>query len=142
MTKSQLLHDLEMIVSWGDCDAAGISYYARYFEWFTNGYMQLLSHYGLPYMNTFYNNGISLVCLKAESQYKKILKPLETITVRTFLTSCTRTRMVFSYKLIKENGDLSAEGKTSHAFVNKNGLPINLKKHFPEIWKTMESICT
>lgn len=33
---------MEMIVTWGDCDPAGISYYAKNFDWFTNGRMQLL----------------------------------------------------------------------------------------------------
>jgi acyl-CoA thioester hydrolase len=137
MTVSKITHDSEMSVNWGDCDAAGISYYAKNFEWYTNGYMQLLASYGFPYMETFHAEGISLVCLKAETQYKRMLRPLEHITLRTSLTELTRTRMTFSYQLIKKNGEMASWGTTSHAYVDNEGFPMNIKKHHPTLWESM-----
>ncbi|RDW20112.1 hypothetical protein CWR48_05205 [Oceanobacillus arenosus] len=140
MTESLMDYDMNMTVTWGDCDAAGISYYAKNFEWFTNGYMELLAHYGFPYMGTFHHQGISLVCLKADSTYKKMLYPLEKVIVRTSLTLLTRTRMGFTYQIIKEDGQIAAEGYTSHAFVNIKGIPMNLKKRFPTLWEKLSNI--
>lgn len=137
MAFSHLSYELEMVVTWGDCDAAGISYFARNFEWFTDTYMQLLAHYGFPYMETFHHNGISLVCLKADSQYKKMVKPLEKITIRASLSMLTRTRLGFTYNVFKENGELASEGETSHAFVNEQGKPLNLQKDFPDLWEKL-----
>jgi acyl-CoA thioester hydrolase len=134
---SQISHDNEFIVAWGDCDAAGISYYAKNFEWYTNGYMQLLAFYDFPYMETFHEKGISLVCLKADTDYKRMLRPLEHITLRTSLTELTRTRITFSYQLIKKNEELASWGKTSHAFVDNEGRPMNLKKRHPALWISM-----
>jgi acyl-CoA thioester hydrolase len=142
MVGSLLSHDMEMIVAWSDCDAAGISYYAKSFEWFTDGYMALLSNYGFPYMETFHHNGISLVSLKADCQYKKMLRPLEKIIVRVSLTLLTRSRMEFSYQIMKDNGEIAAEGYTQHAFVNTEGRPFNLQKHFPILWEKINNKCT
>lgn len=131
---ARLIYDMERTVAWSECDAAGISYYAKHFEWFTDGYMQFLDHHGFPYMDAFHHKGISIVTLKADSDYRRMLRPLEKITVRTALSSFTRTRLAFTYQIMKEDGELAAEGSTSHAFVNENGRPINLEKHFPALW--------
>ena len=131
-------HDMEMIVTWGDCDAAGISYYAKNFDWFTNGRMRFMDAYELPYMETFHVLGIALVCLTADCQYKRMLRPEERIAVRTSLASFTRTRMVFAYEIFKKDGGKAAEGKTSHTFVDGDGLPFNFEKRYPELWRQMQ----
>lgn len=131
-------HDqMGMIVKWGDCDAAGISYYAKNFDWFTDARMQLLRHHGLPYMETFQEQGISLVCLKADCRYKKMIRPLEHITVHTRISVLKRSRMAFDYQVTKENGELAAEGMTSHAYVDNDGKPFDVKKRFPSLWEKM-----
>lgn len=132
-------HDMEMIVTWGDCDAAGISYYAKAFDWFTNGRMRFMQVYGFPYMETFHGNGISLVCLKADCDYKKMLRPEEPVTVRTSLTALSRSRMTFTYQVLKQDGKLACEGTTSHTYVDDQGLPFNVEKRFPELWKQISS---
>jgi acyl-CoA thioester hydrolase len=134
MNASLPTHEMEMIVTWGDCDAAGISYYAKTFDWFTNGRMRLLAKYGFPYMEAFHRNGISLVCLTADCAYKKMLRPDETITLRTSVTFFTRTRMTFEYEIYKTNGELAAKGQTTHAYATPEGKACNLKKARPELW--------
>jgi acyl-CoA thioester hydrolase len=128
---------LDMTVTWGDCDAAGIHYYARTFDWFTNARMKLLADHGFPYMDTFHGPGISLVCLTADCRFKRMLKPEERIVVRTELAALTRTRLTFEYRIFKQDGQLAAEGSTSHAYVDPKGEPCNLKKRHPELWARM-----
>ncbi|MDY0407097.1 acyl-CoA thioesterase [Virgibacillus sp. 179-BFC.A HS] len=140
MSEAYLHREMGMTVTWGDCDAAGISYYARNFEWFTDARMQFFADTGFPYMETFQNQGISLVCLKADCNYKKMLRPLEKIKIRTTLSVLTRSRLAFAYQVLKENGELAAEGMTSHAYVDDDGKPFNLKKRFPELWEKMSEI--
>ncbi len=140
MEYTSLSAKMERVVTWGDCDAAGISYFPKNFEWFTNAYMKLLADYGFPYMETFHHNGISLVCLKAHCQYKKMLKPLEKITVITTLSSLTRTRLEFTYQIIKEDGEIAAKGLTSHAYANDQGRPVNLQKRFPLLWEKLNHV--
>jgi acyl-CoA thioester hydrolase len=128
---------MEMKVTWGDCDAAGISYYARTFDWFTNARMKHLADYGLPYMNTFHSSGIAIVCLKADCEYKNMVRPEEEIMVHTRLTLLTRTRMTYRYQIFKQDGILVAEGETRHACVDLTGNPFNLKRRHPQLWQQL-----
>lgn len=129
--------DMNMQVTWGDCDAAGISYYARTFDWFTNARMHFMASYEIPYMPTFHDKGIAMVCLKAECNYRKMVRPEEPITVRTTLTELSRTRLTFEYSIYKQSGELAAEGQTLHTCVDRDGNPFNLKKRFPELWELL-----
>lgn len=140
MDKHVFTSKLEMTVPWSDCDPAGISYFPRNFDWYVNSYMKWLAEQDLPYMETFHHQGIGIVCLKAESEYKQMVKPTEVITVHTALSSLTRTRLQFTYKVEKENGELAANGVTNHTFVNEKGKPVNLKKKLPAVWEKLDRI--
>jgi len=132
---------MEMTVTWGDCDIAGIHYYARTFDWFTNARMHLMAVYGVPYIKTFFEQGLSLPVLKAECEFKRMLRPEEKIKVDTVLSELTRTRVKFTYKIYKENGELACEGATYHAFVDSAaGTPINAKKKHPALWEKMMAL--
>src|SRR5699024_4815584 len=140
VNKPKLIKERKMVVPWSDCDAAGISYFPRNFEWYTNSYLEWLDHYGFSYMETFHEKGIAVVCLKADSEYKQMVKPMEEITIYTTLTSLTKTRLQFTYQVFKKNDVLAATGFTNHAFVKQNGKPVNLEKELPTVWKDLHHI--
>lgn len=140
MTTAYPSTDMEMSITWGDCDAAGISYYARTFDWFTNGRMFFWEKSDVPYMQTFHQLGIAIVCLTADCQYKKMLRPEDKVIVRTSLTEFTRSRMAFHYQIIKDDGQIACEGVTTHTYVDNDGNPFNLKKRFPELWEKLTKI--
>ncbi|SHI33276.1 acyl-CoA thioesterase [Desulfofundulus thermosubterraneus] len=131
---------LEMEVGWGDCDAAGIAYYAQYFDWFSNGRIQLFKKYGLPYMTFFQRQNINMVALEAGCRYKKSLRPEEIIILETVLVILTRTRIGFKYKIFKKDGVLAAEGFTTHAYVDERGKPFDLKKRHPALWEKINAL--
>lgn len=132
--------DMPMTVTWGDSDPAGISYYARTFDWFTNGRLDFLRAYGMPYMETFHAQGIALVCLHADCDYKKMVRPGDKLTLETLLTNLTRTRITFTYRVFNEDGELTQEGVTRLAFTDTNAQPFNLKRRFPELWKQLTDV--
>ena len=137
MVESYPLSIMEMKVTWGDCDAAGIWYYARVFDWFTNARMKHLVDHGLPYMNTFHDLGIAIVCLKADCEYKKSVRPEDDVRIHTTITTLTRTRLAYQYQIFNKNGDLVAEGVTWHAYVDQEGQAFNLKRRHPELWQRL-----
>lgn len=131
---------LEMEVGWGDCDAAGIAYYTQYFDWFSNGRIQFFKKYGLPYMTIFHRQNINIVALEAGCRYKKSLQPEEIVILETVLTTLSRTRIGFKYKIFKKDGVLAAEGFTNHAYVDERGRPFDLKKRHPALWQEINDI--
>ncbi len=128
----------EMEVGWGDCDAAGITYYAKYFDWFSYGRIELFKKIGLPYLACFHEQGISLVTVEALCFYKQSLKPEQGIVLETWLSGLTRARMEFRYRVFrKEDGVLAAEGMTAHAYVDAKIKPFDLKKRYPTLWEKL-----
>ena len=126
---------LAMKVRWGDCDAAGIVYYIKYFDWFSDGRIELFERIGLPYRTTFHERGIELVAIEAACRYKHSLQPEEKILLETRLTKLTRSRLEFCYQVFRqEDGLLAAEGMTAHAYVDSRGKPFDVKKRHPALW--------
>lgn len=131
---NKLTVPVDFTVRWGDCDAAGITYYAKYFDWFTDGRIAFLEKMSLPYMDTFHNHGIELVVIDAFCRYRLSLRPMEKIILETSIASLTRTRITFTYRILKEDRTVAAEGSTNHAFVDERGKPFNLAKKHPAVW--------
>lgn len=128
----------ELEVRWGDCDAAGIVYYAKYFDLFTDGRVALLKKINIPYQKFFHNQGIVVVAVEATCRYRKSLLPEERYFLSTTLSRLSRTRMVFDYVITgAENGHLVAEGRTVHAFVDGAGKPFDIKKKHPGLWSQL-----
>lgn len=136
----KLTERVEFTVRWGDCDAAGITYYVKYFDWFTDGRIALLESVGLPYIDTFHKQKIELVVIDAFCRYRLSLRPSERIYLETSIVSLSRTRITFTYRILKEDNTVAAEGSTNHAFVDERGKPFNLAKKHPELWNEIH--CT
>ncbi|MDD3652859.1 MAG: acyl-CoA thioesterase [Desulfotomaculaceae bacterium] len=128
---------VEFTVRWGDCDAAGVTYYAKYFDWFTDGRIAFLDQVGLSYMDIFHNQGIELVVIDAFCRYRLSLRPVEKVILETSITSLTRTRITFAYRVLKEDNTVTAEGSTNHAYVDDRGKPFNIAKRYPSLWEEL-----
>ena len=129
----------ELEVRWGDCDAAGIVYYAKYFDLFTDGRVALLKKINIPYQKFFHDQGIVVVAVEATCRYRKSLLPEERYFLSTKLSRLSRSRMVFDYVITSaENEQLVAEGRTVHAFVDSTGKPFDIKKKHPGLWSQLQ----
>lgn len=129
----------KMEIRWGDCDAAGIVYHPRYFDLFTDGRVALFKQIGLPYQQSFHEQGIEVVVVEASCRYHNSLKPEDKYILTTKLTHLGRTRMNFAYVItMPENQTVAVAGKTMHAFVDTQGKPFDLKKRRPDLWEKLE----
>lgn len=128
----------ELEVRWGDCDAAGIVYYAKYFDLFTDGRVALLKKINIPYQKFFHDQGIVVVAVEATCRYRKSLLPEERYFLNTTMSRLGRTRMIFDYVITSaDNEQLVAEGRTVHAFVDGAGKPFDIKKKYPVLWSQL-----
>ena len=132
-----VLSRLEFTVRWGDSDAAGVTYYAKYFDWFTDGRIALMQQVGLPYMETVHYRGFDMLVIDAHCYYKASLRPEEKAILETGVTSLSRTRVAFAYRVLREDGATVVEGATTHAFVDRQGKPFNLAKKYPDLWEAL-----
>ncbi|MFO7953080.1 MAG: thioesterase family protein [Bacillota bacterium] len=119
-------------VRYKDTDQMGVAYYANYLVWFEVGRTEMMRSLELPYKE-FEKYNLILPVLKAYCEYKHSAGYDDKLTIVTFLESLKNVRVTFKYEVRRER-ELLAEGYTEHAFVNKNGRPVALKKHSPILW--------
>lgn len=125
---------VEFEVRWGECDPAGIIYHPTYLDWFSVTRMHLFREHGAPYMTSFHDNGVVLVVLGVECEFRKALRAEDRVLVTATLVDITRTRMSLEYRVCDDAGEQVATGRTRHAFVDKRQRAINVAKKSPELW--------
>ena len=86
--------------------------------------------------------GIMTPLVELNSKYYSPATYDDNLIVTARVSKLTPARAVFYYEVFKEN-ELDKPintGYTVHAIVNKDMRPINTKKLFPEIYKTLEKM--
>lgn len=128
----------EIRVRYAETDQMGVVYYANYFVWFETGRTEYFRELGMPYSEVE-KNDILLPVLKAFCQYKSSARYDDLIRIVTTVASLQEVRILFKYELFREStGELLAMGETEHAFVNRQGRPVVLKKYNPFLWKRLQ----
>src|SRR5690606_42047713 len=79
----------------------GITYHARYLDWFVIGRTELLRDAGLPYAG-LERAGLLLPVLEARCRYLAATRYDDTVCIETTLLHVTRTRMSFAYRVLVE----------------------------------------
>lgn len=70
--------------------------------------------------------------LAVNCRYKKTTTFDDVITVNLKLTRYNGMRLTVAYELTK-NSEVVAIGETEHCFLNEKGMPVRIKKDYPEL---------
>ncbi len=121
-------------VRYKETDQMGVVYHGNYFTWFDIGRTEFFRNMGMVYTR-LEEEGILLPVIEAQCRYIKPAKYDDEIIINTKLVKLKGVRLEFEYSIYrKEDNELLAEGRTVHAFVDKNLKPINFRKKYREIW--------
>lgn len=123
-------HDTVLRTRYGETDQMGIIYHPNYYIYFEMGRTEFLRDaVGMSYKE-MEELGVMLPLTETHCKYRIPARYDDELTVKTSVKEITVARIAFSYKLMRTmDGAILAEGETVHAFANKNGKPINMKKH-------------
>lgn len=122
----------DIAVRYAETDQMGVVYYANYLVWFEVGRNAFFHALGNSYRN-LEAAGLILPVVEASCRYHRPARYDDIVTVSTTLRLLSVARIAFDYTVQREEM-LLAEGSTVHAFLGKEGRPVNLKKRFPELW--------
>ncbi len=89
-----------MLVSWGDCDPAGIVFYPRYFEWFDRATHQLLAAMGLGHdvlQARWGLLGLSLV--DAQATFRQPARQGQVLAVVSTIAKVGRSSLTISHEV-------------------------------------------
>lgn len=131
----------KVTVRYAETDKMGIVHHSVYPIWYELARTDLSKQAGFPY-SKMEEVGIMTPLVELNSKYYSPATYDDNLIVTARVSKLTPARAVFYYEVFKEN-ELDKPintGYTVHAIVNKDMRPINTKKLFPEIYKTLEKM--
>jgi acyl-CoA thioester hydrolase len=114
-----VLHEIEFRLSYGDCDPAGIVYFAAYYPWFERTYNEWAFLGGFPPGKMAQLWGATHVSVASSCVYRVPGRLHDPLTCRLRLGRIGTTS--FSIRLSidhRETGETMAEGEMSFVFVS------------------------
>ena len=128
-------HDTILRTRYGETDQMGIIYHPNYYVYFEMGRTEYLREaVGISYKE-MEELGVMLPLTETHCKYRIPARYDDELTVRTTIKEMTVARIAFSYKLLRgSDEEMLAEGETVHAFANRTGKPINMKKYNSELF--------
>lgn len=119
---------VETRVRFSETDAMGVTHHANYLSWFEMARVQLLDQLGCPYRE-LEEAGFLLPVLAAGLEYLRPTRFDDRVTVTVRLELPARARLRLTYE-VRAGGELSAQGFTEHAFVNREFKPVRPPEAF------------
>lgn len=133
--KRMLKVDIPLTVRYAETDRMGIVHHSNYPVWFEAGRTEFIKQNGISY-SAIESKGIMLPLLELKCKFISSSTYEDNIIVRTSIKAFTKTRLNFYYEVFKEQ-DMEnpiTTGETIHVWTNNDLKPINLQKHFPELY--------
>lgn len=114
----------------------GITHHSNYVRWMEEARVDFLEKKGWPFAR-LEEEGIISPVLSVASSYKKPSKFSDKVDIEVSVAEFSGVKLKLVYKMfIGET--LICEGESSHCFVNEKGIPIRLKKEFPDFYSMLE----
>lgn len=119
-------------VNYYETDKMGITHHSNYIRFMEEARMNFLSEAGYP-MTRLEAEGITSPVVSVNCEYKQPTTYSDEIEIEATLTQYTGVKLSLSYVMKNINtGAIVAVASSSHCFIDENGRPIAVKKHFPD----------
>lgn len=126
-------------VQYYETDKMGFVHHSNYIRWFEEARTDFFDCVGAPYAKTE-ERGIISPVLSVSCDFKKSSYYGETVLICTKLEKYGNVKFFMSYKVLGENGELKAEGKSEHCFLNDEGRVVSLKHVWPEMHEHLSKL--
>lgn len=119
-------------VNYYETDKMGITHHSNYVRWMEEARVHFLNSigYGLKKLET---EGITSPVVSVECRYKHTTTFDDEIKIEVSVEKYTGVKLMFSYVMTNvDTGVVVLTAKSSHCFVDSDGRPLAVKKHFLE----------
>jgi acyl-CoA thioester hydrolase len=111
-------------VRYSETDQMGQAYYANYLVWFEAARGHLMRELGIPY-GMIEAEGFFLPVSKFWARLVKPARYDDALGIRLWITSVQSRAVEFHYQVVRD-GEVLAEGGTTHVAVDRTGRPARL----------------
>ncbi len=127
------------IVQYYETDKMGITHHSNYIRWMEEARVSFLEKIGLGYSKLEAQGVISPV-VNVECNYKKPTTFSDEVTITTYIAEYNGIKFIFKYEMKNAKGELVAEGKSIHVFVDNNNKVVFIDKKYPDLHKVFSSL--
>ena len=122
-------------VRYAETDQMGVVYYANYLVWFEIGRSEFCRRHGFEYRDMEQQDGLFIIVAEASCRYKASAHYDDEVEVRTCLREARKRVLVFGYEIYRSgDGQLLAEGETTHVIVDREGKARALPEKYRELF--------
>lgn len=131
----------KIVVRYAETDQMGVTHHAVYPVWYEVARTDLIKQIGITY-SEMERMGVMTPLIDLSCHYAGTTRYEDELEVQVQVSRLTPARIEFSYEIYKVGADRPCNtGKTVHAWVDtKSFRPINLKKHYPDLYHKIEAI--
>ena len=126
-------------VRYAETDRMGIVHHSNYPIWYEVARTKLIKEMGISYSN-LEASGIFLPLTELHSRFIQSCGYEDELIITAKLTAYSVVRITIEYEVYKKDtGVLINTGYTTHAIVDHNMKPINIKKKYPGFYQILEN---
>ena len=130
----------ERKINYYETDRMGIVHHSNYIRFLEEARCAFLDALDMPY-SMLESLGIMIPVLGVQCDFKHHVTFNDTILIDVSIKAFNGVRLVMQYTITEKNsGNLVLVGETKHCFTNTDLKPINLKKHFANIYEKFYSL--
>ena len=126
----------EHIVQYYETDKMGITHHSNYIRWMEEARIDFLAQIGWDFAK-LEALGIVSPVVSVECRYRATTTFSDKISISVSIEEFKGIKLKLRYLMTNEAEKIVCEGKSEHCFMDKQGIPIRLKKEFPEFYNTL-----
>ena len=120
-------------VKYYETDAMKIVHHSNYIRWMEEAKMDFLDQVGCGMVRTE-ATGITSPVVSVECHYKQPSYYGDEIAIDVTVEEYTGVKLTLTYTMTNiATGVVVATGRSCNCYVDQNGRPISIKKHFPDL---------
>ena len=128
------------VINYYETDQMQVVHHSNYARYLEEARLHMMAQMGLGY-DKLEEMGIIIPVLELHDYYTKSITFGDVIEIKPIVIKLSPVRFTLKYKIFRSGTDeLLHTAQTSHAFVDTEFKPMNLKKLFPEVYEKLSQI--
>lgn len=128
------------IVQYYETDKMGITHHSNYIRWMEEARIDFLSRIGWSYAK-LEEEGIISPVIAVACSYMQPTTFSDAVDIEVTVREFKGVKLKLEYVMKNEKGKIVCEACSEHCFLNKQGLPVRLKKEYPLFYNALIECC-
>ena len=129
----------ERRINYYETDKMGVVHHSNYIRFLEEARCAFLDYIGIPY-KSIEDTGLMIPVLGVNCKFKHHVTFDDVILIKVSVKDFNGVRLIISYEVTDKNtSDLVLTGETTHCFTDDKLKPVNIKKHYPEIFEKFKT---